>query len=202
MSETTSPVLRRVRMVLWGLVVVAAIGATLLFLLRPPGNPLAVTGEPFALASTAGGEFTQEDLRGTPSLVFFGYTYCPDVCPTTLAESVAWKEQAGISDAQLRTIFITVDPERDTREVLTDYLAGFDPDVIGLVGTPEQTQAAKDSFGVFSEKVEEEGDDFYLVNHTASVFLIGADGSFEGTIAYGEPMETAVGKIQKLVGNS
>jgi protein SCO1/2 len=203
MSETTTtPVLRRMRMVLWGLVVVAAIGATLLFLFRPPGDPLAVTGKPFRLASTAGGEFTEADLRGTPSLVFFGYTYCPDVCPTTLAESVAWKERAGISDQQLRTIFITVDPERDTHEVVSQYLAGFDPDVIGLVGTPEQTEAAKASFGAFSEKVGEEGDEFYLVNHTASVFMIGADGSFEGTIAYGEPMETAVDKIEKLVGNS
>jgi protein SCO1 len=199
MSKITPPALRRFRMVLWGLVVVAAIGATLLFLFRPPANPLAVTGQPFALASTAGGEFTQNDLRGTPSLVFFGYTYCPDVCPTTLAESVAWKEAAGISDEQLRTIFITVDPERDTREVLTEYLAGFDPDVIGLVGTPEQTEAAKASFGAFSERVGKADEEFYLVNHTASVFLIGADGSFEGTIAYGEPMETAVGKIKKLV---
>ena len=196
MSETTTPVLRRVRMVLWGLVVVAAVGATLLFLFRPPSDPLGVTGQPFQLAST---EFSEADLRGTPSLVFFGYTYCPDVCPTTLAESVAWKAQAGLSDEQLRTIFITVDPERDTEEVVREYLAGFDPDVIGLVGTPEQTEAAKASFGAFSEKVGEEGDEFYLVNHTASVFLIGADGSFEGTIAYGEPMETAVGKIKKLV---
>jgi protein SCO1/2 len=186
-------------MVLWGLVAVAAIGATLLFLLRPPADPLGVTGQPFRLASTAGGEFTEADLRGTPSLVFFGYTYCPDVCPTTLAESVAWKERAGISDEQLRTIFITVDPERDTEEVVREYLAGFDPDVIGLVGTPEQTEAAKASFGAFSEKVGEEDDEFYLVNHTASVFLIGDDGSFEGTIAYGEAMDTAVGKIQKLV---
>jgi protein SCO1/2 len=200
MNETTAPALRRTRMILWGLVAVAAIGATLLFVFRPPANPLAVTGEPFTLASTAGGEFTEQDLRGTPSLVFFGYTYCPDVCPTTLAESVAWKERAGLSDEQLRTIFVTVDPERDTREVLSEYLAGFDPDVIGLVGTPEQTEAAKSSFGVFSEKVGDEEEEFYLVNHTASVFLIGADGSFEGTISYGEAMETAVGKIQKLVG--
>src|SRR5688572_30587098 len=98
MSEATSPALRRFRMILWGLVVVAAIGATLLFVLRPPANPLAVTGKPFALESTAGGQFTETDLRGTPSLVFFGYTFCPDVCPTTLAESVAWKEAAGVSD--------------------------------------------------------------------------------------------------------
>lgn len=199
MSEAISPGLRRFRLILWGLVVVAAIGATLLFVLRPPANPLGVTGKPFALESTAGGTFTEESLKGTPSLVFFGYTFCPDVCPTTLAESVAWKQAAGISDADLRTIFVTVDPARDTLQTVKDYLGGFDPDVIGLVGTPEQTEAAKASFGVMSEVAEGSDPEFYLVNHTATVFLIGRDGSFEGTIAYGEDAATAVGKIEKLV---
>lgn len=199
MSETISPGLRRFRMILWGLVVVAAIGATLLFVLRPPANPLGVTGKPFALESTAGGTFTQDNLKGTPSLVFFGYTFCPDVCPTTLAESVAWKQAAGITDEQLRTIFVTVDPERDTLQTMKDYLGGFDPDVIGLVGTPEQTEQAKASFGVMSEKDTSGDAEYYLVNHTATVFLIGRDGTFEGTIAYGEDAKTAVAKIEKLV---
>jgi protein SCO1/2 len=180
-------------------VIVAAIGATLLFVLRPPANPLGVTGKPFTLESTAGGTFTQENLKGTPSLVFFGYTFCPDVCPTTLAESVAWKQKAGITDAELRTIFVTVDPERDTKDVLKEYLGGFDPDVIGLVGTPEQTEAAKASFGVMSEKDDSADKEFYLVNHTATVFLIGRNGEFEGTIAYGENTDTAVAKVEKLV---
>jgi protein SCO1/2 len=201
MSESVSPGLRRFRMILWGLVIVAAMGATALCVLKPPANPLGPTGKPFALESTAGGTFTEQNLKGTPSLVFFGYTFCPDVCPTTLAESVAWKDAAGVTDADLRTIFVTVDPERDTKQTLKEYLGGFDPDVIGLVGTPEETEAAKASFGVMSEKGTDSGDGFYLVNHTASVFLIGRDGSFQGTIAYGEPMDTAVGKIKKLVGS-
>lgn len=200
MSEAVSPGLRRFRLILWGLVVVAAIGATALFVLRPPASPLGVTGKPFTLESTAGGTFTEQSLRGTPSLVFLGYTFCPDVCPTTMAESVAWKAAAGVTDAELRTIFVTVDPERDTKDVLKDYLAGFDPDVIGLVGTPEETEAVKAAFGASSEKGEDEGNGFYLVSHTALVFLIGRDGSFEGTIAYGEDAETAVGKIKKLMG--
>lgn len=199
MTEAVSPGLRRFRMILWGLVIVAAIGATLLFVLRPPANPLGVTGKPFTLESTAGGTFTQENLKGTPSLVFFGYTFCPDVCPTTLAESVSWKQKAGITDAELRTIFVTVDPERDTKDVLKEYLGGFDPDVIGLVGTPEQTEAAKASFGVMSEKDDSADKEFYLVNHTATVFLIGRNGEFEGTIAYGENTDTAVAKVEKLV---
>src|SRR5690606_27075139 len=127
------PGLARIRLVLWILVALAAVGATALFLLRPAGGPLAVTGTPFTLESTAGGTFTEQHLPGTPSLVFFGYTYCPDVCPMTLAESVVWKQRLGLSDDELRTIFITVDPARDTLEVVRDYLSSFDPDVIGLV---------------------------------------------------------------------
>ena len=199
MTTDSTAAFARFRMILWGLVLVAAVGATLLFVFRPPANPLGVTGKPFALETTAGQPFTQADLKGTPSLVFFGYTFCPDVCPTTLAESVAWRQDLGVGYDKLRTIFVTVDPERDTRDVLAAYLGGFDPNVIGLVGTAEQTEAAKAAFGVMSEKVES-GDQFYLVNHTASVFLINADGSFEGTIAYGEAKDTAVAKIKRLIG--
>ena len=130
--------------------------------------------------------------------MFFGYTYCPDVCPTTLAESAVWKSELGLDNTQLRTIFVTVDPERDTKDVLTQYLSYY-PGGIGLVGTPEQTEAAKASFGAMSEKTELDVGGFYLVNHTASVFLIDADGRFEGTIAYGEAKDTAVAKIKKLL---
>jgi len=198
MAETSSRMLQRIRVILWGAVVVVAVGATALFLLSPPASPLAVTGKPFVLESTAGGSFTETSLRGTPSLVFFGYTYCPDVCPTTLAESTIWKSELGLDNTELRTIFVTVDPERDTKDVLTQYLSYY-PGVIGLVGTPEQTEAAKASFGAMSEKTEPDESGFYLVNHTASVFLIDADGRFEGTIAYGEAKETAVAKIKKLL---
>lgn len=198
MAETSSTALQRFRVILWGLVVVAAIGATALFIFRPPSGPLAVTGKPFALESTAGGTFTEASLRGTPSLVFFGYTHCPDVCPTTLAESTVWKERLGISDDKLRVIFVTVDPKRDTKDVLADYLSPF-PGTIGLVGTDAQTADVKASFGASSELTEPDADGYYLVNHTASVFLINKDGQFEGTIAYGENTDTAVGKIQKLL---
>ena len=198
MADTTSPALARFRIILWTLVVIAALGATALFIFRPPTAPLGVTGKPFALESTAGGTFTEASLKGTPSLIFFGYTHCPDVCPTTLAESDAWKSELGLSPEQLRTIFVTVDPARDTKEVLADYLGSF-PGVIGLVGTEQQTADAKASFGVMSESTAPDADGFYLVNHTASVFLINKDGEFEGTIAYGEAKDTAVAKIKKLM---
>lgn len=201
MAATTSPGLARFRLILWVLVAVAAIGATALFIFRPPTGPLAVTGTPFALQSTAGGTFTQADLAGTPSLVFFGYTNCPDVCPTTLAETVAWKSALGISDEQLRTIFVTVDPARDTAEILGRYLGGYDPDVIGLVGDEAQTTAVKAAFGAASENEPPRDDGFYLVSHTASVFLIDRNGRFQSTIAYGEASDTAQAKIQRLMGS-
>ena len=200
MPDAATSNLRRIRLVLWVLVAVVAVGATALFLFRPPASPVGVTGQPFTLTATTGETFTQNDLRGKPSLVFFGYTFCPDVCPTTLGETLAWREATGASYDDLRTIFVTVDPERDTPEMLRDYLGGFDPNVIGLVGTPEQTEQAKAAFGVRSERAEGGDAEFYLVNHTASVFLIGADGGFRGTIAYEEGIDSAVAKIRRLIG--
>jgi len=196
---TTNNTLRNFRIVLWVLVAVAAIGATALYVFRPPQRPLGVTGQEFALASTQGGSFTQNDLRGTPSLVFFGYTFCPDVCPTTLAETTAWRAQLGLEPEDLRIIFVTVDPERDTPEMVKAYVEGFDPSVIGLVGSVEETEKAKAAFGAFSEKSGDVDSEFYLVDHTALTFLIDADGTFEGTIAYEEASDSALAKIERMV---
>ncbi|UYN99437.1 MAG: SCO family protein [Devosia sp.] len=194
-----SKALRNFRIVLWALVVVAAIGATALYAFRPPQRPLGVTGQEFALASTQGGTFTQRDLVGKPSLIFFGFTFCPDVCPTTLAETTAWRAQLGLDAEDLRIIFVTVDPERDTLEAVKAYVEGFDPSIIGLVGDTAQTDAAKAAFGVFSEKSGDVDSEFYLVDHTALTFLIRADGTFQGTIAYEEASETALAKVKRLV---
>ncbi|HVY50333.1 MAG TPA: SCO family protein [Devosia sp.] len=199
MAASASTNLTRVRIILWTLVIVAAAAATALFVFRPPAQQVGLTGAPFILQSTKGGTFSQADLKGTPSLVFFGYTFCPDVCPTTMAESVQWRRDLGLTPEQLRTIFVTVDPRRDTRQVLTDYLAAFDPSIIGLVGDDAQTAAAKAAFGVFSEAAEPDKNGNYLVNHTANVFLIGRNGEFEGTIGYGEDTQSAEAKIRRLV---
>jgi protein SCO1/2 len=198
----TSPKsIRNFRIVLWVLVAVVAIGATGLYLFRPPARPLGVTGQAFELASTQGGTFTQDSLKGTPSLIFFGYTFCPDVCPTTLAETTAWRAQLGLTPEQLRIIFVTVDPARDDLATVKGYIEGFDPSIIGLVGDEAQTTAVKAAFGVLGEKAEgfAEDDPYYLVDHTALTFLIGADGAFEGTVAYEEAQETAIAKVKRLV---
>lgn len=196
---TTNRALRNFRIVLWVLVAIAAIGATALYAFRPPARPLGVTGQEFALNSTKGGTFTQRDLVGKPSLVFFGFTFCPDVCPTTLAETTAWRAQLGLSADDLRIIFVTVDPERDTLDMVKDYVEGYDDSIIGLVGDQRATDDAKAAFGVFSEKAGDVDSEFYLVNHTALTFLIGADGQFVGTIAYEEDSDTARAKIERMV---
>jgi protein SCO1/2 len=198
---TTPKSLRNFRIVLWALVAVVAIGATGLFLFRPPARPLGVTGQAFELASTQGGTFTQESLKGTPSLIFFGYTFCPDVCPTTLAETTAWRTALGLTPEQLRIIFVTVDPARDTLDTVKGYVEGFDPSIIGLVGDEAQTAAVKASFGVVGERAEgfAADDPYYLVDHTALTFLIDANGQFDGTVAYEEAQETAIAKVKRLV---
>jgi protein SCO1/2 len=116
-----------------------------------------------------------------------------------MAEIAQYKAELGLTAAQLRTIFVTVDPDRDTVRTLADYLGSFDPDAIGLVGDAAATEKAKASFGVFSENGPKDANGNYVVNHTASVFLIGRNGEFEGTIDYGEPKDSAEAKIKRLV---
>lgn len=198
-QKMTNKTLRNFRLVLWALVAVAALGATWLFLYRPPQRPLGLNGQSFALASTQGGTFTEQDLVGTPTLIFFGYTFCPDVCPTTLAETTAWRAQLGLTPEDLRIVFVTVDPERDTLDMVKDYVEGFDPSVIGLVGDQAATEEVKAAFGVFSEKAGDVESEFYLVNHTALTFLIDRQGSFQGTVAYEEAQDTALAKVERLV---
>lgn len=202
MSETSSPNLRRLRLILWAAVIVAGIIATIIYFVAPPQQNIGVVGGNFDLQATTGAQFTQDDLKGTPSLVFFGYTYCPDVCPTTLSESTAWRSALGLTDDDLRIILFSVDPERDGVDHLATYLSGFSGSVTGVTGDIVEVEKAKKAFGVYSEKVQDESSTEYLVNHTASVFMLNADGGFEGTISYGEDTATAIEKVKKLTGRS
>ena len=121
------------------------------------------------------------------------------MCPTTLAEATAWRAQLGLSPEDLRIVFATVDPERDTIDMVKSYVEGFDPSVIGLVGDEAATADVKAAFGVFSEKSGDVESEFYLVNHTALTFLIDRRGSFQSTIAYEEAQATALAKVERLV---
>ncbi|WP_417307403.1 SCO family protein [Devosia sp.] len=189
------PRLRQFRMILWALVAVAAVGATALFVFAPPRGPGA--GAAFSVVDQSGAPLDQSMLTGHPSLMFFGYTHCPDVCPTTMADLSLWFEDLGADADDLKAYFVSVDPERDTPEVLGDYVGWLNGRVTGVTGDPDEIEKLVKAWGVFHEKVGE-GDD-YLVNHTASVFLVNPDGSFEGTIAYGENRDVAVNKIRKLL---
>jgi protein SCO1/2 len=200
MATTTSPGLARFRMILWGLVVVAAIAATALFVFSPPRNPVGVGlgGGTYSLVDGQGQPVDQAMLTGHPSLLFFGYTHCPDVCPTTMAEMATWLEMLGPAADGLKAYFVTVDPERDTPEVLGDYVGWMDGKVTAVTGSRPEIDKMMAAWKVLGEKVGT-GDD-YTMNHTASVFLVNPQGGFEGTIAYGENADTAVAKIRKLVG--
>jgi protein SCO1 len=154
-------------------------------------------GSPFALVDQRGAEITEQAFRGHPSAVFFGFTHCPEVCPTTLFEMDGWLKALGEEGKDIRAYFVTVDPERDTPQVLDAYVANVSERITGITGTPEEIAAMAKSFGIFARKVELEGGD-YTMDHTASVLLLDETGDFFGTIAYGEDPETAVAKLKRL----
>lgn len=156
-------------------------------------------GGPFDLIRTDDGlPITYDDLKGKPHAIFFGFTNCPEVCPTTLAEASAWLKQLGDDADKLKFYFFTIDPERDTREVLAEYVGAFDPRIVGITGTPENMQQAISAYRVYAKKVPlEDGD--YTMDHTASIYLMNSDGSFSGTISYGESGETALEKLKNLL---
>ena len=162
-------------------------------------TPIAAVGGPFTMtdASTET-EVTEEDFKGRPSAFFFGFTYCPDVCPTTLAETQGWIDELGVDADKVDFAFITVDPERDTPDVMRDYVGAFDDRIRPLTGTRAQVDAMISAYRVYAKRIElDDGD--YTMDHTASVYLMDADNRFVGTIAWGEAHETAVAKLRRLI---
>ncbi|MCH4268865.1 MAG: SCO family protein [Brevundimonas sp.] len=146
------------------------------------GQPLV--GGPFTLTDQDGQVVDQSILEGKWSLVFFGFTYCPDYCPTTLGVLNAVQERMGDKAKDLQIVFISIDPERDTPQMLKDYLSsdGFPDDVIGLTGTPEQVAQVAREYRAFYQKVGEgEG---YTMNHGLTVYLMGPDGRFRSAVAH------------------
>lgn len=146
------------------------------------GQPLV--GGPFTLTNQDGQVVTEKILEGKWSLVFFGFTYCPDYCPTTLGVLNAVQERIGDKARDLQILFVSIDPERDTPQMLKDYLSsdGFPDGVIGLTGTPEQVAQAAKAYRAFYQKVGEgEG---YTMNHGLTVYLMGPDGKFRSAVAH------------------
>ena len=142
--------------------------------------PEVKIGGPFTLTDHTGRQVTEKDFQGKAMLIFFGYTFCPDVCPTSLTEISAAMDKLGPMAAQVVPILVSVDPERDTPEVLKDYVAHFHPSIVGLTGTQEQIKQAAKAYRVFYAKVVDEGGDkdAYLMDHSSVIYLMGPNGKF------------------------
>ena len=157
---------------------------------RAAGGEMAATGQPlvggdFQLVDQEGRPVDQTILNGKWSLVFFGFTYCPEFCPTTLAELAAVQQRLGDKAQNLQIVFVSIDPQRDTPQMLKDYLSsdGFPKETIGLTGTPEQVATAAKAYRAFYQKVGE--GETYTMNHSLTVYLMGPDGRFRTAVAYG-----------------
>jgi protein SCO1/2 len=142
--------------------------------------PIAMTsavGGPFKLTDQNGKTITDADMKGHAFLVFFGFTHCPDVCPTTLFDVSEVFRSLGPDGKDVRALFITVDPERDTPAVLKDYLSSFDPRIVGVTGDDASIKAAEKAYRVYAKKVPLDGGS-YTMDHTAIVYLMNKDGHF------------------------
>jgi len=199
--------MKNVRIVLWIAVAVAlfALGAFavggLPFLHRDetagltPGAPL---GASFQLIDDNGAPVTEDIFRGKPSVTLFGYTHCPDVCPTGLSDMSLWADALGNDADKLRFVFVTVDPKRDTQAAMHEYLSAFTAPVVGVTGAPDAVHAMTKAYHIYSHKVPTDGGD-YSMDHTASMILQDASGNFVGTIAPNETRDAALAKLKRLV---
>ena len=160
---------------------------------KPAFKAVDITGAEYArelsLPDADGKPRTLADFKGKVTLVFFGYTQCPDVCPSTLAELAAVKRELGKDGERVQGVFVSVDPERDTPQILKAYMAGFDPGFVALRGTPEQTQAAARNFKVFFAKVPGRSEGSYTVDHTAGTYVFDAQGRVRLFVRYGSGAE-------------
>ncbi|QDG78995.1 SCO family protein [Labrenzia sp. PHM005] len=201
--------LKLFRYVAWAAVAVLACVAGALVYFQTTANdnssalikPLAAIGGPFELVSGTGETVTDKTFAGKPTVMFFGFTYCPDVCPTTLSELQGWMAELGPDAEKLNYAFVSVDPERDTPDVMRDYVWAFDKRITPLTGSKEQVDAMLKAYRVYAKRVPlDDGD--YTMDHSAAVYLMNENNEFVGTIAYGEAEETALAKLKRLIENT
>ncbi|MBC7956372.1 MAG: SCO family protein [Cytophagales bacterium] len=156
-------------------------------------------GSKLSLPDQNGQQRTLADFKGKLTVVFFGYTQCPDVCPTTMAELAQVKKALGKDGERLQGVFITVDPERDTPELLKAYMAGFDPSFIALRGSAEQTAATAKDFKVFYAKVAGKNQSSYTMDHTAGSYIFDASGKLRLFTRYGSGAEALTADLKTLL---
>ncbi len=198
--------LKTTRLIVWAAVAVIVVATLAGFAWQrfAPGTTEAAAGKfggPFTLVDQTGKTVTEADLSGSPTLLFFGYTHCPDVCPTTLSDLTEVMQDLGADADKVKVFFVTVDPERDTQEVMAQYWQAFDPRFRMLTGTPDQVKQALSDYHVFAEKAPSETRDpnDYAMNHTAAVYMLDADGKFVGTLSYQEDLKNIVSKVKQLI---
>jgi len=162
-----------------------------------------ITGAEYArtlsLPDANGQPRTLADFKGKVTVVFFGYTQCPDVCPTTMAELAQVKKALGAEGDKLQGVFVTVDPERDTPEILKSYMASFDPSFVALRGTLEQTQATAKEFKVFYAKVPGKTEGSYTMDHTAGAFVLDPQGKVRLFERYGGGVDALTADVKALL---
>lgn len=189
---------------LLGLLLICVVAlAALTGLLRPfydpqgDGAPIVGIGGPIRLTAHTG-ERVDTTKIGKPFAVFFGFTHCPEVCPTTLAELTQTLTELGPQAKDLRVYFISVDPERDTPSVMASYMGSFDKNMVGLTGNREEIDGVIKAYRVFARKVPTKDGD-YTMDHTATTYLIDGKGRLVGTFAYEEDAKTRLEKLKRLI---
>lgn len=187
------------------LAAVLGFGGVLYFEQRPAAlfESLTATSKPkvggsFTLGDQNGEEVTDRTLLGKPTVMFFGFTHCPEVCPTTLYEMSLVLEVLGEDADKINTVFVSVDPERDTREALADYLGSFDPRIRGLTGPLDEVKRMAKAYRVYFRKVPMDGGD-YSVDHTALVYLFDAEGTFVNPLNLKQEPQQAAEPIRALL---
>ena len=158
-------------------------------------------GGPFTLIAPDGSPFPSTKLAGKPFAIFFGFTRCPDVCPTSLARMARLRKQLGADGARFEIVFVSVDPGHDKPADVSRYAAMFGTPIHGLTGTDTQLAAVEKAYGVYVQKVPQPGGD-YTVDHTAAIYLMDAEGRFADTINFQEPDADSLAKLKRLVGRS
>ncbi|MFN3273568.1 MAG: SCO family protein [Paracoccus sp. (in: a-proteobacteria)] len=163
----------------------------------PPVTEQAAFRPSFTLPDAGGRLRTVAEFQGKYLLVFFGFTNCPDICPTTLAEVAQVMDDLGDQAGQVQPLFISIDPERDRRLGIADYASAFHPTILGLAGDAAQTRAAADSFHIYYEREDTAtAPDGYTMSHTSGLFLIGPEGDWLRQFTYGTPADDILADLQ------
>lgn len=197
--------MKTVRIILWiAVAVMAGVLGWLTFEVTRSNEEIAEGpfGVPFELVAQNGQPITEKAFQEKPTAIFFGFTHCPEVCPTTLFELNGWLKEVDPDGTRMKAYFVTVDPERDPPELLGRYVSNVSDRIIGISGQPDKVGEMVKGFRVYARKVpidEKDPTGDYTMDHTASVFLLDKGGQFAGTISYGENPDTAKKKLENLI---